>query len=250
MKTARHNGRGRLGPSPFLGGFALALALIVMAGSATAALAWTAPETSYPTIPITWDGRTIAMSWDGRTLGTATGTLIGANIAIPGESVMGSALVENAGPGPARLTIEIRDVKATYPSNDSSSPLEDIIHLFWDFGGQTDDVVWREARLAQDDAGVSYTTMVTLSQGEQLPLRVGFYFPEEETGGQNDDGNSPTLSFGLRLTMTDESQADVTTGGTGVQRVVGLVALVLVALGILGLGAARIMRRRASVAQR
>ncbi len=242
----------------------------MLAGPVTLAHAEPVSAKNDSVIPIEWEGETINLSWKGDQYVTAQGSVIGAPVSVPGDRAERTVLVRNAGPSAAVAKIDILQVSAENPDGSVNQELEDLLHLFWDVEGITGDAVWREARSHRDAEGVSYGFCLSVSQGQSFRIKAGYYFPVEATSGRNLGFVSSILSFGIRITMSDEDIAGpacpappqppltpampyAPTGG----RSEGLTddttasgAVLVIIAGVSTLVAATMMRRQASVAQR
>ena len=210
------------------------------------------------TIPVEWDGPTINLAWDQGSYATASGSIVGNVVVVPGDRAERTAIVQNGGPSPACVTVQISNVTATNAPDTINTDLETLIHLFWDINGNTNDLTWREVREMADPNGVSYTVSFHLSQGEKFRITAGYYFPSTATTGKNQGVPSSVLSFDVRIFMQGDDHVKVPTGGT-VRTNFGLnIAALMVVAGIGCLFAARLCGRYvkapsaeyASVAQR
>ena len=201
-------------------------------------------------IPIQWDGPTINLAWDGTTYATASGSIVGNVVAVPGDQAERTAIVQNGGPSPACVTVQILNVTATNAPDTANGDLETLIHLFWDINGNVGDHTWHELHQMADPNGVSYTVSFHLSQGEKFRLTAGYYFPSTATAGQNKGAPSSVLSFDVRIFMQGDDHVKVPTGGTLPWDPGMNFPILMVVAGIGCLIAARLSRRQASVAQR
>jgi len=164
-------------------------------------------------IPIQWDGPTINLSWDGGSYTTASGSIVSDVVAVPGDWAERTAIVRNAGPSPACVTVQIFNVMATNSPDTVNSDLEALIHLFWNINGNRGDMTWRQAHEAADPNGVAYTVSFHLSQGEKFPLTAGYYFPASATAGKNAGAPSSILRFDVRILMQGDDHVKIPTGG-------------------------------------
>jgi len=225
------------------------------AGLAAAVLAlsvfWGMPASAHADeIPIQWDGPTINLAWDAGSYATSSGSIVGDVVVVPGDRAQRTAIVQNGGPSPACVTVQISNVTTTNAPDTVNGDLESLIHLFWNINGNRQDVTWREAREAADPNGVSYSVSFHLSQGEKFALTAGYYFPASATTGKNEGSPSSVLSFDIRILMQGDDHVKVPTGGTATAPKDLTVAASLVMAGIALPIAARLCRRYASVAQR
>ena len=201
-------------------------------------------------IPVEWDGPTTNLAWDGQSYATATGSIVGDVVAVPGDRAKRTAIVQNAGPSTACVTVQIYRVTSTHTTHTLNDDLESLIHLFWDINGHQGDLTWLQAREGADPNGIAYTVSFHLSRGEKFALTAGYYFPASATAGKNGGAPSTVLSFDVRILMQGDDHVKVPTGGTAISSPSdALLAVSLVMAGIGCLIAARLCRR-ASVAQR
>ena len=201
-------------------------------------------------IPIQWDGPTINLAWNGSSYAIASGSIVGDVVAVPGDRAERTAIVQNGGPSPACVTVQILNVTTTNAPDTVNEDLETLIHLFWDINGDLGVHTWREVREMADPNGVSYTVSFHLSQGEKFRITAGYHFPSTATTGKNEGAPSSVLSFDVRIFMQGDDHVKVPTGGT-VHTDSGLnFPVLMVVAGIGCLIAARLSRRQASVAQR
>ena len=201
-------------------------------------------------IPIQWDGPTLNLAWDAGSYATSSGSIVGNVVAVPGDRAERTAVIQNGGPSPARVTVQISNVTTTNAPDTANGDLESLIHLFWNINGNRQDVTWRDAREAADPNGVSYWVSFYLGQGEKFPLTAGYYFPASATAGKNEGAPSSILSFEVHILMQGDDYVKAPTGGTAVSSSHFAAAASLVMAGIVLPIAARLCRRRASVAQR
>jgi len=183
-------------------------------------------------IPIQWDSPTISLAWDGDSYTTISGSIVGEAVSVPGDRAERTAVVQNAGPSPACVTVQIFNVTTTNSPDTVNDDLETLIHLFWDINGNRSDQTWREAREAADPNGVSYTVSFHLSQGEKFRLTAGFYFPDSATTGKNEGVPSSVLSFDVRILMQGDDHVKIPTGGTTDSPVGIHLAVLMVTAGI------------------
>ena len=159
-----------------------------------------------PMIPIWWDDGTVNLAWDCSRYTTAEGTFVASPVVVPGDRIERTAIVKNAGPSAARVTVQIVDVATLNSSDTVNTDLEDLVHLVWSINGQTGHEVWRDARLAAGPDGVSHAVSFPVEQGGEFVVTVGIHFPVGATGGRNAGLPSSVLSFNVRIVMTgDES---------------------------------------------
>lgn len=194
-------------------------------------------------IPISWDGPTTNLDWDSSTYATAEGTFVGNPVVVPGDRIERTAKVRNAGPSAARATVQITDVTSINADDTVNTGLENLIHVYWSINGYAGDETWKDARLAADSDGVSYTVNFPVPQGGEFTITTGAYFPVEATEGKNAGNTSSVLSFRVRVTMAGDTGTHVSTGGTAHPSQTGFFGLSLLAIGIIGVTTARLSRR-------
>jgi len=237
-----------------------AVGAVVGAAPLATASAQAAPVATAGTdIAIEWDGPVSQVAWNGQTAGTAAASFVGVTVAVPGDRVERTAIVRNDGPSDAEVTVELVNLTTLNPSLDQG--FEQAIRLYWNVNGQINEQTWWSASLAQAATGVADSASFSLAQGASFPLTVGYRFPEETTVGHGASHTSTNLSFDLRVTMTGEDATAPAgpnpgtppnwahTGGAGGGTLAAVAGLGLF-LGLASLVAAKLTRRRASVAQR
>ena len=173
-----------------------------------------------PLIPIRWDGETVNLAWDSSRYTTAEGTFVADPVVVPGDRIERTAIVRNAGPSAAKVTVQIIDVTTLNSSDTVNTDLEDLLHLFWIVDGHSGDEVWRDARLAAGPNGVSRSISFSIEQDSEFVVTAGIFFPTDATGGRNAGSPSSVLSFNVRILMQgdDRTKGDhfvkIETGGS------------------------------------
>lgn len=186
-------------------------------------------------VAISWDGPTTNLAWDGSFYGTASGSIVGDVVIVPGDFAQRTAIVKNAGPSSAKVTVQILDVTTTNPVDAINDDLETHVHLYWDIDGHKGDKTWRDARLAKDPNAVTYTVSFYVDKDEEFPITAGYYFPVHATSGQNGGAHSSLLSFTIRIVMQGDDGVKISTGGTSSCHHVPTVAITMMIMGTAGL---------------
>jgi len=184
-------------------------------------------------VDIDWSAPGIDVTWTDSTYGTATGTIVGDPVIVPGDRGERTATVKNAGPSSAMVIVQIVNVTVSNADDTVNTDLEDLVHLFWDINGDFGHLTWSQARLACEKSGVAYTVSFRLGQGEEFPLTAGYHFSAESTTGKSAGAASSVLSFDVRITMQGDYQTRVGTGGMSSTHCGIIAAILLVLLGII-----------------
>ncbi|MCL2736120.1 MAG: hypothetical protein FWD75_05755 [Propionibacteriaceae bacterium] len=223
----------------------------LIVGAPAAAMADT-PSRALPAkqSTIEW-GRTTSVTWDGQTRVVMGGAVQDTVVVVPGDRVEHSAIVRNDGPAAARVSVQIVDIRASHEDPVAHTDFENLIRIVWDFNGFKGEQPWVKQLDKEDETLVSYTATFDVPQGGEFPIMAGFYFPIEATKGMGDLDTPSTLTFDVRVTMVEDTGSSlVATGGSIAPHTGAWIAGTLLAVGAFGLFAARLSRRRASVAQR
>ncbi|MDR0592993.1 MAG: hypothetical protein LBG60_07005 [Bifidobacteriaceae bacterium] len=157
-----------------------------------------------------WDGETLNVPWDGSDeYQTIPGDKFLHNaVAVPGDWVHRTLVVQNNGPCPGSLTVELRNPAAT--SQDSTVNDDDpsvtagrigfagMSELHWDVGGS----IGSDSFAALVDQQVLGTAR--LAQGASVDVQMAYKFPYDETEGKHLGFPSQVLEWDLGLRLKGE----------------------------------------------
>jgi hypothetical protein len=193
-----------------MAGFALAGALVL--GAAGAAVA---DEHWEDALQRTWDGEVMNVPWDGGDeYETIAGDRFAHNaVAVPGDWVHRAMVVENKGPCPGRLTVEILNpdsaeapdtVNHDDPSvTDGRTGFEGMSEVHWDVGGQTGSgsfsALAHEQKLAT----------VPVAKDGSVRVQMAYRFPYEETEGKHLGFASQALTWDVGLELQGDCKTTV-----------------------------------------
>jgi len=196
---------------------------------------WLAPSAraADENVEISWDSPEISVTWSDRTYGTATGSIIGSPVIVPGDRGERSAVVKNAGPSPAMVIVQIFNVTTINADDTVNTDLENLVELFWNINGHLGMETWKEARQACEESGVSYTVSFRLPQGAEFPLTAGYHFPAHSQTGKSAGATSSILSFDLRITMQGDYQMNASTGGMSTTHRGIIAEIIIVLVGVI-----------------
>ncbi|TCK35463.1 hypothetical protein EDF60_2838 [Leucobacter luti] len=191
-------------------------------------------------IEAAWDGPAVNLDWAGAEYARAETTFIGDRVASPGDQVVRTLSVVNAGPGNGVATVTI-DLAELVPEGAQNPDLADDVTLFWDIAG-----VSGEERFSELVAlGRAHVAEIAVPQGDSVRVTVGFKMDAEVETSQAQGGHSTVLSFDVGVELAGETGPSAApklsvTGATGILALIGT-ALALLLIGWLLLA----LRRRA-----
>ena len=191
-------------------------------------------------IEATWDGPAVHLDWTGAEYARAETTFIGDRVASPGDRVVRTLNVVNAGPGDgvARVTIDLSEI---VPTGAKNPDLADDVTLFWDIDG-----VSGEERFSElVPLGRAHVAEIAVPQRETVQVTVGFEMDAAIETSKAQGSDSTVLSFDVGVELTGETEPPAmpklsVTGAAGILALIGF-ALALLLIGWLLLA----LRRRA-----
>lgn len=189
-----------------------------------------------------WDGPATHLDWSGAEYARAETTFIGDRRASPGDRVVRTLNVVNAGPGDGVAAVTF-DLSEVIPEGAQNPDLADDVTLFWDIAGVTGE----ETFAALNKSTRVSVAEVAVAQGATVPVTVGFAMDAAVESSNASGADSTLLSFDVGVNVTGESEPPATptlaiTGATGIMLLIGIGAALLV-LGLLLFLARRKQRR-------
>ncbi|WP_125098196.1 hypothetical protein [Leucobacter chromiireducens] len=180
-------------------------------------------------IEASWDGPAVHLDWTGAEYARAETTFIGDRVAAPGDRVVRTLNVVNAGPGNgvAAVTIDLAEV---VPEGARNPDLADDVTLFWDIAG----VSGEERFSALVLAGRANVAEIAVPQGERVPVTVGFEMDAAVETSQALGADSTVLRFDVGVELSGETESPTipalaVTGATGILALIGIaIALLLI----------------------
>ncbi|MFD5598837.1 hypothetical protein ACFWHR_02155 [Leucobacter sp. NPDC058333] len=193
-------------------------------------------------IEATWDGPAVNLDWTGAEYARAETTFIGDRVASPGDRVVRTLNVVNAGPGNGVATVTI-DLSEVVPEGAHNPHLADDVTLFWDVAG----VAGEERFSALVPAGRARVAEIAVPQGGPVRVTVGFEMAAAVESSRALAANSTVLSFDVGVELAGETEPPVipalsVTGATGILALIGI-AIALLLIGWLLLALRRRSRR-------
>ena len=180
-------------------------------------------------IEASWDGPAVNLDWTGAEYARAETTFIGDRVASPGDRVVRTLNVVNAGPGNGVASVTI-DLSEVVPEGAHNPRLADDVTLFWDIAG----VSGEERFSALVPAGRAHVAEIAVPQGDPVQVTVGFEMDAAVDTSQALGAESTVLSFDVGVELTGETEPPVipalsVTGATGILALIGIaVALLLI----------------------
>lgn len=203
-------------------------------GSTTQAAAEALPAT---VIAGEWDGPAVHLDWAGAEYARAEATFIGDRRASPGDRVVRTLNVSNAGPGEGVAAVTL-DLSEVIPQGSLNPHLAQDVTLFWDIAGVTGEDTFA-ALNTSDRVNIAE---VAIAQGATVPVTIGFAMDAGVETSHAAGAGSTVLSVDVGVNLTGETTPDVPslslTGASG-----GLVLLFLAAALVL-VGVVLFARRR------
>lgn len=184
-----------------------------------------------------WDGPAVHLDWAGAEYARAETTFIGDRRAAPGDRVVRTLNIANAGPGDGVAAVTF-DLSEIVPAGALNPDLAHDVTLFWDIAGVTGEDTF--AALNRGDR-VSVAE-VAIAQGATVPVTVGFAMAAAVETSNAAGADSTVLSFdvGVNLTGERDAPAPPVLALTGT----GLLALICIAAALALLGFLLLVRRR------
>lgn len=185
-----------------------------------------------------WDGPAVHLDWTGSEYARAETTFIGERRASPGDRVVRTLNVVNAGPGDGVAAVTL-DLSEVIPEGALNPDLAQDVTLFWDIAGVTGEDTFA-ALNSRERVSVAE---VAVAQGATVPVTVGFEMAAAVETSNAAGADSTLLSFDVGVNLTGETEPFepptlAITGATGV------FALLCIAAGLVLLGVLLIARRR------
>lgn len=186
---------------------------------------------SSSTIEAEWGGSAVHLDWTGTGYARIATTFVGDRLASPGDRVVRTLHVVNAGPsdGVAKVTI---DLSKQIPAGAANLDLADDITLFWDVAGVTGTESFATL-LANGRVAIAE---VAVPQGGDVAVTVGFAMDSAVQASRALGVDSTLLSFGVGVELGGNTEPQVApklamTGLTGVL-VLSVIAAALLAFGL------------------
>lgn len=228
---------------PTFGGRAQSVAELDAAGSAPVRSGAGAGPSGAEGVPATvvaaeWDGPAVHLDWTGAEYARAETTFIGERRAAPGDRVVRTLNVVNAGPGDgvAAVTLDLTEV---IPDGALNPDLAQHVSLFWDIAGVTGE----ETFAALNSRERVSVAEVAVAQGATVPVTVGFTMAAAVETGQAAGADSTLLSFDVGVNLTGETEP-FEPPALALTGVTGILALLFLAAGLVLLGVLLVGRRR------
>ena len=201
-------------------------------------------------ISLAWGDDPTNLVWQPGTAAHGMGSFAPGGIVVPGDRVQRTLMVRNDGPSGAVAYVQFHDVTSSVPDNAPNMNLGDLIYLT--LGINNTAPVSHTWQQVMDDP---LELTLKVAQGDVFAVTAGYYFPITATGGNSAGGPSAQLSFGVMITLVEDTSTPPivdpppvvepppdTTGQTGGQVLTGW--LNLVTIGVIGLGIFLILLRR------
>jgi len=163
-------------------------------------------------IALAWDNQTTGLSWHPGSAATATGSLVGDPVVVPGDRDERTFHIRNDGPTTASATVEIADVSCAVVDDTVNDELDDLIHLTWAVNGHSHDMTWHQAI---HSGNPTWVARFAVPPGGVFTVTAGYYFPAGSTDGRvTDDRERHALSFNVHVTLTGETASSPSSPAT------------------------------------
>lgn len=222
-------------------GIVAAIALVLSASSASSARAAVAsdptPGNGVREISAEWDGDAVHLDWAGAAYARAEASFIGERRAVPGDLVVRTLTVVNAGPsdGLAKITL---DLNVVVPHEAANPDLAENTVLFWNVDG-----VEGKQTFAEMHGSESLTLAeIAVRQGAAVRITVGFEMSADVESSRAAGTNATALDFeiGVNLSGATDHAEGPTLAVTGAT---WLVVLAVGGITLLILGGLMLARR-------
>lgn len=191
-----------------------------------------------------WDGPAVHLDWTGAEYARAETTFIGERRASPGDRVVRTLNVVNAGPGDGVAAVTL-DLSEVIPEGALNPNLAHDVTLFWDIAGVTGEDTFA-ALNSRERVNVAE---VAVAQGATIPVTVGFAMSSAVESSQAAGADSTLLGFDVGVNLTGETEPfePPTLAITGAA---GIFALLCIAAALVLLGMLLFARRRNRAGER
>ena len=189
-----------------------------------------------------WDGPAVHLDWTGAEVARAETTFIGDRRAAPGDRVVRTLNVVNAGPGDGVAAVTF-DLAELVPEGALNPDLAKDVTLFWDIAGVTGEDTFA-ALNTRERVSVAE---VAVAPGATVPVTVGFAMDTAVETSNASGADSTVLSFDVGVNLTGERE--VPTAPTLAITGTGLLALLCIAAALVLLGVILIVVRRRRAAE-
>ena len=191
-------------------------------------------------IEATWDGPSVHLDWTGADYARAETTFIGDRLVSPGDRVVRTLTIVNAGPGNGVATVTI-DFAEVVPEGAQNANLADDVTLFWDVDG----VSGEERFSALVPAGRANVAEIAVAKGDPVQVTVGFEMDPSVETSKAQGADSTVLSFDVGVELAGETKPSLVpklsvTGATGI------LVLIAIAIALLLIGWLLLSLRRRS----
>lgn len=174
-----------------------------------------------------WDGPAVHLDWTNSEYARAETTFIGDRVTSPGDRVVRTLNVVNAGPGDGVAKVTI-DLHSRNPEDALNPGLANDVTIFWDVEGVTGE----ESFASLLPGGRVAIAEVAVPHGGAVAVTVGFAVDVLVETSRALGAESSLLSFDVGVDLSGNTEPPVTptlpmTGLTGVATLAGLAAAVL-----------------------
>jgi len=217
------------------------LASGILLGTALLGLPSANADSGY--ISLAWGDNPTNLDWQPGSASHAMGSFTSDAVVVPGDRVQRTLLVRNDGPSAAIATVQFHDVGIDIPEGAANQNLPNLVYLFLSLdGNQTINPTWQQAA---NGVGDPAELKLRVAKGDVFAVTAGYNFPVHETGGRNAGAPSTQLSFGVMITLTEDTSttppdtpppqkpgSPAQTGGEVINGWLNLLAIVIIGAGI------------------
>lgn len=176
-----------------------------------------------------WDGPAVHLDWTGAEYARAETTFIGDRLVSPGDRVVRTLNIVNAGPGDGVASVTI-DLSEDVPEGALNPDLASDVTLFWDIAG----VSGQETFAALVPAGRARVAELAVEPGATFAVTVGFEMDAGVETSQAAGAASTVLSFDVGVELAGETDTpSLTLSGAAPALLAAAIALGLLLLGVL-----------------
>ena len=188
-------------------------------------------------ISLAWGDDPTNIVWQPGSASHAMGSFTSDAVVVPGDKAERTLLVRNDGPSAAIATVQFHDVGIDIPDDARNKNLADLVYLTLSLEDKTITPTWQQAA---DGVGDPAELKLRVAKGEVFSVTAGYNFPVHETGGRNAGAPSTQLSFGVMITLTEDTGTQppkppgppAQTGGEILSGWLNLITIVIISAGI------------------
>ena len=146
-----------------------------------------------------WDGPTVQLDWRGKTYASTEASFVGDRVASPGDRVVRTLDVKNAGPSAAVMSVAL-EVDQRVPASAVNDDLAQHIILFWNVDGVHGESSYA-ALLRGGSEARHLVAELRVARAGVTPVQVGFRMDRAVTAGRRLGHPSTVLPFNVIVRM-------------------------------------------------